>query len=539
MEISSLKGEYVTLSYVWGGVDKGITTKENLPQRYGSISLDSLCKTDQDAITVTRRFGFEYLWIDALCIIQDDKSDWEKESAKMCNIYRDSVLTLVASSSTRGDQGMFSARPRRFLAETAVICGLRKKEDPADEADYDIDLIVSKLEADPEQPNEMLDTALLIEDAADFNGPFVLVRKPVLSHGLDAGQYHKYYTSEDFPLEDRAWCFQERILSTRIVHFAKEELVWECNYGIACECWGMNREGEKTLRQDFQDLGQLKDSRLRGDGWMDIVKKCTSRKLTKQSDRLPTLSGLARSLQEKGFGEYVAGLWNKHLPAQLLWKAFGSESRRVVPYQAPTWSFASLESCAIHNGLEHLFRTRRQFLVTIKSTMCWPAGADPNGNVLEASTTLNGPVQHSSLEFRGFSYKGKMSNKTRCKIMALGKPRAFSYDLRLLEHTKDLIYDKVLPDPPETGSSMRPHNDEEEFFVKRNGLDGSNKPVEGKQVLLLAICNEEQIQMKTYGKGLHFALLSARAQTTINSRVRPEAGLRAHWSSGAGPRWGA
>ena len=229
-------GNYITLSYVWGQVSKGNTTKGNLQERLDNgISLNSLCKTHADAISITRKLGFKYLWIDALCIVQDDRQDWEAEAAQMCQIYRRASLTLAATSSKSGDDGIFSRRPFELLARYAIVCALKPTGDDK-EADDDIIMLVSSQELDPNDPDDMIDTKLLVEDAEGYNGPFVLVRKPVLSHGVYFKAFHKYYTTESFPLETRAWCFQERLLSNRIVHFGKDELVWECNSAINCEC---------------------------------------------------------------------------------------------------------------------------------------------------------------------------------------------------------------------------------------------------------------------------------------------------------------
>jgi Heterokaryon incompatibility protein (HET) len=102
------KGQYVTLSHCWGQQKFLTTTKETLPLRTKGIEWDSMPRTFQDAATITRRLGFQYLWIDALCIIQDSEIDWETESAKMGSIYQDSVLTIAASDARDGRGGCFS-----------------------------------------------------------------------------------------------------------------------------------------------------------------------------------------------------------------------------------------------------------------------------------------------------------------------------------------------------------------------------------------------------------------------------------------------
>jgi hypothetical protein len=111
-----------------------------------------------------------------------------------------------------------------------------------------------------------------------------------------------------------------------------------------CECGVMQSEmRELTLREYFRALLD-EESPDRAEIWMELITKCSKRKLTFEFDRLPAISGLAKSLQERDFGEYLAGLWKENLPRQLLWTASG---RRTPSYRAPTWSFASVEASSI------------------------------------------------------------------------------------------------------------------------------------------------------------------------------------------------
>jgi hypothetical protein len=134
------------------------------------------------------------------------------------------------------------------------------------------------------------------------------------------------------PLEDRAWCFQERILSTRIVHHTNGE----CNGPNECECGVMQCEmQEPTLREYFRAL-LGKESPDRAEIWMELITKCSKRKLTFESDRIPAISGLAKSLQERGFGEYLA---RKISPDSCFGLHLGQERPRIeLPRgHSPLW----------------------------------------------------------------------------------------------------------------------------------------------------------------------------------------------------------
>ena len=101
---------YTTLSHCWGKKRIVTTTKATLGQRKLEVQWPRLSRTFQDAINITRALGIRYIWIDSLCIIQDDKEDWERESAKMAEIYSCSYLNLAATGSADGDGGCFFNR---------------------------------------------------------------------------------------------------------------------------------------------------------------------------------------------------------------------------------------------------------------------------------------------------------------------------------------------------------------------------------------------------------------------------------------------
>ena len=78
--------QYATLSHCWGRSPTVKTKLESLRSRQNSIPLDALPKTFKDALATCRELGIQYLWIDSLCIIQDDKGDWEYHSSDECGM---------------------------------------------------------------------------------------------------------------------------------------------------------------------------------------------------------------------------------------------------------------------------------------------------------------------------------------------------------------------------------------------------------------------------------------------------------------------
>lgn len=106
----STRGRYIALSHRWGESAITKTTKKNLSRRLAEIKFKDLTRTMQDAVTITRRLGVRYLWIDAICIIQDSHNDWSVEACDMANIYRNAVLTIAAASAADHSQGCFTDR---------------------------------------------------------------------------------------------------------------------------------------------------------------------------------------------------------------------------------------------------------------------------------------------------------------------------------------------------------------------------------------------------------------------------------------------
>jgi hypothetical protein len=115
---------YIALSHCWGGSIKTQLTEKNLEEMKHSISADKLPKNFQDAISITRRLGAQYLWIDSLCIIQDSHEDWVRESAKLGLLYANAICTISATASRNSSGGCFLSRDP-FMSD----CILRSKQE--------------------------------------------------------------------------------------------------------------------------------------------------------------------------------------------------------------------------------------------------------------------------------------------------------------------------------------------------------------------------------------------------------------------------
>lgn len=102
--------KYATLSHCWGTTKRTVLTQSALPQFLNRIPPEAISKTFQDAMLVAKYLGFEYIWIDSLCIIQDSYEDWKREAALMRDVYGESGITIAASGATDGTVGCFFGR---------------------------------------------------------------------------------------------------------------------------------------------------------------------------------------------------------------------------------------------------------------------------------------------------------------------------------------------------------------------------------------------------------------------------------------------
>jgi hypothetical protein len=118
--------DYLTLSHVWGTQKFLTLKKENHDAFLQGITIAELSKTFQDALHVTVELEFRYLWIDSLCIVQDDPEDWEVESKRMAQVYKNAVCNILAAATSASMSG--------FLLEQRALSpippGIRSVEIP-------------------------------------------------------------------------------------------------------------------------------------------------------------------------------------------------------------------------------------------------------------------------------------------------------------------------------------------------------------------------------------------------------------------------
>ncbi|KAL8883719.1 MAG: hypothetical protein Q9192_007027, partial [Flavoplaca navasiana] len=274
--------EYLTLSHVWGGASTLKLTVSSFEPMLHNIEINDLPLTFQDAIIITRNLGYHYLWIDSLCIIQDDPDDWAFESSTMSRVYSNSILTIAALWGNDSHSGCF-VEQNRLVTEDCRI--------------------------------------------GTWKHGNVVVRSK------DQKRAQTLSFVEPAPLLKRAWVLQERFLSPRTLFYGPWELHWECGERVMNESKPEdNLEGlENTLKVRFRSLQETElisrktspQSRLwrhiwrnlwgiandhssqytrsenNYDLWTDIRTEYWSSNLTYHSDTLVAISGVTDIIEKK------------------------------------------------------------------------------------------------------------------------------------------------------------------------------------------------------------------------------------------------
>ena len=306
---------YVALSHRWGQHRPITTIRANLSERTHGIPYEDFPRLFQDAIVLTRALGVEYLWIDSLCIVQDDKQDWEQEAARMADIYCNAFVTISADDAADATEGILGPRDHRAYTEIAIPCpGLGVGETVN---------VYARIRV-PMKPTSI----------NDGSGHMVL---PSVAHGTDE-------TRPPRLLDTRGWTFQERFLAPRTLHYTASELAFECREHVRCECSTVNDDARYPKSWLFKNQnGPPKRTGPAAFSWQSLVEMFTKRSLTVDSDRLYAIAGVAAAMHPYLPEDYLIGLWRQELRLNLLWEtARGSQSSRNSGDYAPTWSWASV-----------------------------------------------------------------------------------------------------------------------------------------------------------------------------------------------------
>ncbi|KAH7085275.1 heterokaryon incompatibility protein-domain-containing protein [Paraphoma chrysanthemicola] len=333
---------YIALSYVWGRVESFKTEKSMLPelQLPNSLSRKHISQhiptTIIDAIRITSMLGERYLWVDSLCIIQDDEDSRQGQLNQMCAIYAHASITLVAADGAdcqyglRGLKGI--TQPRKL--EQEVI--------PFGDGDHCVEHVFP----------------------------------------LDCDSSAPYYS--------RGWTFQEQIFSKRRIYFEKESVRWECS----CSRWyedlvfgdRLDRSNVRVWQTSFAKFYPCLQS------YSELVRELSNLHFTYKEDVLQACAGMTSALSRNFVGGFVSGLPELFFDIALLWQPWNVGSRRThsrrpdtdqATSALPSWSWAGWDSqidpWSWQPGCEYLAsRVSTITTQTTLSTTTWYTADVPN-----------------------------------------------------------------------------------------------------------------------------------------------------------------
>ncbi|KAH8762824.1 heterokaryon incompatibility protein-domain-containing protein [Hyaloscypha finlandica] len=375
---------YVALSHCWGVYPTAC--KLNASNRSSfctDIPEASLPQTFKDAVFISRALGFQWLWIDSLCIIQNSPNenedqhheDWQRHIAIMDRIYQNCVVNVTAADGDNPTSGCIGgADAGKELPCIRMMPQWTRKK--------------NRLTRNSSLKLSVIDEFRSINDRYD--------------------EFIKLH------LHTRGWVVQERLLSPRTIHFTKSQTFWECSkVPLACEDFPLcidvaiptfSRKGGSRGHSPFS--WKSEDPTRQHGRWLDILEDYTRRSLTRPVDRLPAIAGIASRANSVLKDTYRAGHFKSKLLHSLLWQCTPISASE---YRAPSWSWASMEAgvnwdrrmtTAFRNNFE---RDRQMVLADLEvKSPRKPKAMTPSTSVIDMQVELVDPNNEYGQVWSGF-----------------------------------------------------------------------------------------------------------------------------------------
>jgi hypothetical protein len=390
-------GEYATLSYCWGkGYQQPITTTYNLEQRRTALYLTTLPPVFQDAITIIRKLGYRYLWIDSLCILQDSVDDWNAESAKMDQYYTGSSLNIIAAAAKDPTYGIFDSA----------------------------DLLRDKVRYENSRWGNYIERQNFVEKRAWTLQEEILPPRSILYTGSAI-----YWLCNDESCteicpaqpETRGICLHSMSKTKLLFNLPVR---WDKRYQHVLPQEG--NEEDKENEQFFY-------------WWYEILNSYLDRELSLDRDRLPGIAGLAKEFARRTNAQYLCGLWREDFINGLCWIGHGARIKSPECL-GPTWSWATLDALNGHDLLYDRYLGGRLLVnentAEIVDVQVMNEAQDPYGQVKEAVVVLEGPSRKLNTLSDPFYIGcpegfGGYPHQLRC---TLDDPSVYSSDSAIFPH---------------------------------------------------------------------------------------------------------
>ncbi|KAK3903713.1 heterokaryon incompatibility protein-domain-containing protein [Staphylotrichum tortipilum] len=316
---------YATLSYVWGVAPSLMALRQNIDrlQQVGALDFkawetgaqgDPVAQqfpaTIRHAMELTRQLGERLLWVDALCIVQDDDTDRQHQLGRMGSIYANAYVTIVAAGGT-------------------AINGLGGIRGAS-----------SRMAREPGTPRYLTHSGRVRS----------LHREIVLAH----------LRVQESVWNQRGWTFQEQIFSRRLLILDDTSVTWECH----CAVW---LEGMEAAEKECQNQGAVAAQGFAFSAQPNFVEyarqvtQFNRRQLTYPEDALDAFAGILSVLNETAFKEgFICGLPVRFFEATMLWYNKGQVEKRQAKRQGslgkailpPSWAWAAWGGVVEYDNLD-------------------------------------------------------------------------------------------------------------------------------------------------------------------------------------------
>jgi hypothetical protein len=352
--------KYAALSYCWGSEKDAEsqfkTEKASLEHWCIGLPSEVMTPTTNDAIALAKAIGLRYLWIDALCIVQDDEDDWSHESSQMNLVYRHAFVTFCSLNSASCHESFLYRAP---MVEVPFQSTMRRA----------------------------------------IKGSYFIRLRPSTDRSMNRTKLGWDYALSKW--NARCWTFQEKEMSTRRLGFGTLRMHFVC----AKYQWS---EGDDAS-EDRSTLGVMEQITLFNDNlmssedlydyWGSLLCDYGHRSVTFDKDRLPAIAGLARMIGEALQDQYLAGLWKGDLQRGLVWfseekhdkHSRGLETHlrniRQRNYVAPSWSWAACPSVSMRRNKSTLVEES-----TIMDANTDKISEDPYGQVSGGVLRIRGKL---------------------------------------------------------------------------------------------------------------------------------------------------
>ncbi|KAH7038284.1 uncharacterized protein B0I36DRAFT_359869 [Microdochium trichocladiopsis] len=330
-----------------------------------------------------------YIWIDSLCIIQDDREEWRVEATRMKDVYASAWLTIAASSASDSSEGCFTAHNVAEFKDTDTYLQQVTQFWAAKSGSTVAGASTCHPVPNPDTPTQ------------EHFAIRVYPRKLGLRTSLSK-------------LGARGWTLQEHVLSRRIVHCTYPELHWQCQSiytaeaGISILPSSPDLECIKTAAQvatTVEDQPQQDQSRLHGtyQAWCRWMEEYSSRHFTVPSDRLAALAGMVQWVAETTGYKHILGSWEETICEDLIWfgdPPHGHSEREAVLRDMPSWSWLSRSRNVVVGyqswiSLSTLQQVQRHARL-IDTNIIW-GGLPLVSSLLCAELQLRGPLKRMRL----------------------------------------------------------------------------------------------------------------------------------------------